>query len=732
MCVIAALDLSGVGNWLLVILQVIAGLGFVIFVHELGHFAVAKACGVKCPKFYLGFDVPLGRMINNLFRREGDRVFGIPIPRTLGRPIQIGETEYGIGILPLGGYVRMLGQDDDPANIAQQLEESKVAGNSPNAKEVIGPDGKRYLIDRRSYLAKSVPQRMAIISAGVVMNVIFAFIFAVIAYKIGVPYNPSVVSRTAPGTPAWQADIRPGDDVIQVGAFEMPSYDDLRGGVMLGDVQGGIPFVIRREGVAEPITKTLFPKQGAGLPRVGIAPPASLLLGEELTALPDTPAALATPALKPRDEIVAVDGQPVRDFAEFSSLLVQHPDRPIVVQVRRGGKAPAAQPDAPRTGGELIDVTIAPRPMKWLGIVMQMGTVTAVQENSPAAGKVKPGESIDRIADAAATPSDQSSWQIDPMTLPEDLRRMAQEQRDVSLDLRPASTGGDGGRQQSKTVVIPLRPVTWLEGSLGPSENDPVVATALGVAYDVLSVIDRVAPESAAAKAGLESGDVVTAAEFIYPETYDEELRFQDLKLIRDDDSENANWPALMSAVQLLPAGAKVKLTVKRGDAVKEATLTPEVAPGYYLAERGFSFEWIERIRIAGTWGEAVERGWRETTGALGMVYRFLSKLGTQVSITTLGGPITIFKAAGFSAAEGPGKLLVFLTMLSANLAVINFLPIPLLDGGHMVFLLWEGFRGRPASEKFVGAMHAVGFVFIITLMLFVLSLDFGLIPRNL
>ena len=51
----------------------------------------------------------------------------------------------------------------------------------------------------------------------------------------------------------------------------------------------------------------------------------------------------------------------------------------------------------------------------------------------------------------------------------------------------------------------------------------------------------------------------------------------------------------------------------------------------------------------------------------------------------------------------------MFLTMLSANLAVINFLPIPLLDGGHMVFLLWEGIRGKPAGEKFVVAMHTVG-----------------------
>jgi regulator of sigma E protease len=93
---------------------------------------------------------------------------------------------------------------------------------------------------------------------------------------------------------------------------------------------------------------------------------------------------------------------------------------------------------------------------------------------------------------------------------------------------------------------------------------------------------------------------------------------------------------------------------------------------------------------------------------------------------------VTIAQAAGYSAFEGVGKLLVFLTILSANLAVINFLPIPLLDGGHMVFLAYEGLRGRPASERFVMALHTIGFACIVTLMVFVLALDLKIIDRNL
>ena len=74
--------------------------------------------------------------------------------------------------------------------------------------------------------------------------------------------------------------------------------------------------------------------------------------------------------------------------------------------------------------------------------------------------------------------------------------------------------------------------------------------------------------------------------------------------------------------------------------------------------------------------------------------------------------------------------MLLFLTLLSANLAVVNFLPIPLLDGGHMVFLILEGILRRPVSDKIVVAFHYLGFIFIISLMLFVLGLDFGVIPR--
>ena len=83
-----------------------------------------------------------------------------------------------------------------------------------------------------------------------------------------------------------------------------------------------------------------------------------------------------------------------------------------------------------------------------------------------------------------------------------------------------------------------------------------------------------------------------------------------------------------------------------------------------------------------------------------------------------------IAKIAGDEAAQGFPRLLIFLTFLSANLAVLNFLPIPALDGGHMVFLVVEGISGRPVNERIQGVLTMVGVLCLLTLMVFVLGND--------
>jgi regulator of sigma E protease len=254
---------------------------------------------------------------------------------------------------------------------------------------------------------------------------------------------------------------------------------------------------------------------------------------------------------------------------------------------------------------------------------------------------------------------------------------------------------------------------------------------ALGIAYRIENVVHAILEQGPAAKAGLRAGDEVVAAKVIYPK--DEQDRTREPETIEFGASK-ASWPALFTSFQTTPPGTTVEFKLKRSGAAEpiESAVEPTAIEGLFVAERGFNFRTIVRIRTAESFAEQLRFGWEEATDSLLMVYRFLQKMWEgQVPMTALGGPLTIAGAAGGAASQGLPSLLIFLTMLSANLAVINFLPIPLLDGGHMVFLAYEGIRGRPANERFVVAMHMIGFAFIVCLMLFVLGLDFGLIKRN-
>jgi regulator of sigma E protease len=132
------------------------------------------------------------------------------------------------------------------------------------------------------------------------------------------------------------------------------------------------------------------------------------------------------------------------------------------------------------------------------------------------------------------------------------------------------------------------------------------------------------------------------------------------------------------------------------------------------------------RLQIAdGAW-EAVGLGINETYQFVVKTYMTLrSMITNRVSaVKNLRGPITIALAAFAFAGESLPDFLFFLGMISVNLAVINFLPIPVLDGGHMVFLIYEKLRGRPATEQVRMGLTYVGVLLILSLMVFVIFLD--------
>jgi regulator of sigma E protease len=731
---IAALDWTTFLWWVDVIFKVSVGLGAVIFVHELGHFLVAKACGVKCEKFMIGFDIG-----------------GYKISRRWG------ETEYGIGILPLGGYVKMLGQDDDPARIAEQMQKSQVDAESANAVPVTGPSGETYYVDRRSYLAKSVPQRMAIISAGVIMNVIFAFIFAVVAYGMGVPYQPCIVSETVPGSPAWRERIEPGDEIVRLGDRENPTFVQLMGGVTLGDRENGIPCVVRRAEDDRVVRLTLKPAQEPGkLAMIGVRGPQSLRLSKYISELEGSAVAdaklvspsaeeltLGKPEFQAGDHVVRVGDVPVSNYREFSAQLVQHADKPLQVTVDRPAKGQGAgseeqgaaqvvressdpaENDAASTTtatglSQELTFEVPAQRLRDFGLSMKMGPIVAIQEDSPAdaAGFVV-GDVIEMVDGRPAGADEQDNVTWTPDRLPDLLREAAIAGREVEFIVSRSRKSAEG--TDEVTLRVTPRIPEMYYSTIPPGA--PQGSEAIGIAYRVENEIQAVLPNGPAADAELAPGDTITAARLIYPKDKDgKSIDSETIEL----GPQSLNWPFLVSAVQLAPKETVVEFTVKKTDSADAIQALVKVISmeDRFVAVRGFSFEPIEQIRTANSFAEQVRFGAGETVDALTMVFRFLQKLGTQVPITMLGGPGTIAMAAGGAASQGVSTLLIFLTMLSANLAVINFLPIPLLDGGHMMFLAYEGLRGRPANEKVVVALHMAGFAFIITLMLFVIGLD--------
>ncbi|MGI6419262.1 MAG: site-2 protease family protein [Thermoguttaceae bacterium] len=685
------------------IVLVLVGVNMLIIVHEWGHFIVARLCGVKCEKFYIWFDI-----------------FGWRFCK-----FKWGETEYGLGVLPLGGYVKMLGQEDNPGRLREELERAKalqeqksrisaepeppVAVADSSAEPIDIKAAEEALYDPRSYLAKSVPQRMAIISAGVVMNVLFAFVVAMIAYGIGVYKVDSEIGHIAPGGAAWRADLRVGDRVIEVAGKPVTQFDKLREATMLGNIDHGVPIVIERPGVSGPLHVVVEPDRDQPVPTIGIGGPNTTTLREDEPTAFGTPAYAARPKFKSGDRIVAVDGQQVATGFEFHQREAMLRDKPISVSVRRTEQGGVASE---------LTIQVAPRPMRRLGLVMEAGPVAAVQANSPAArAGIKPGDLITAIDGQPLG---------DPLTLDDRLRRRFAKANAGVAAVELTLTG------RSEPVKVDLRLANWYELPLYGSEHAAV--TSLGLAIGVKSSVAEVLASSPAAAAGIKPGDVVEAVTPIPPS---EEVR---KRLQIPDDLEQpesridfagdgVTWSSFFYSLQVLLPGTRVKMELAGG---KTAELGWIEDRQWHHPERGFRFEPKETFVRARSLGEVIAYGIEETQNSLLMVFKFLGKVGTrQVSARSVGGPITIVKIAYHYASSRFSDLLIFLCVISANLAVINFLPIPVLDGGHMVFLAYEGIRRKPPSEKVQIGLSYMGLFLLLALMVWVFGLDLGFIPRR-
>jgi len=670
------------------------GLGFVIFVHELGHFLVAKACGVKCEKFYIGFDAPI-------------HIGPIKLPTTLFKR-QWGETEYGIGIIPLGGYVKMLGQDDNPSNSETETDRTKIEKTDDTTGETT------VELDPRSYTAKSVPQRMAIISAGVVMNLIFAVIFAAVAFRSGVSYTPCVVGATVPGSPAWELGLEPGDKLIRIGKNGTTSehlrfFGDLLPNVVINGADDDIEFTVQhRDGSTEDVV--IRPRENNNQepkrPTIGVRPSTTQKLAKENFTVTDSPAANAVPAFEANDKVVALNGTHVADAAALRDLLAHNADKELTITVERKSDSSSDQMTT-------AEVAVKPNRLRQLGLHLEMGPIISIQNGSPADEYgIKVGDTIVSV-DGVST--------VNPITLPNRLRRLAREARTVEIGVRR----GSDKESEPITIQVSLREPSWFTEMRSPGE--PMSSASLGIAYTIKNNVVAVEPGSPAAEAGMLAGDVLQMAQFVPSDEEAKEkqnqlgLKYGEIPL----SDEELDWPFVSNMMQWYPADTKVSLKYHRDRKVQNAQMPLAESSEWFFASRGLVFTGSEEIHRVDSIGAAMTLGVRETKESAVKVLGFLNKLVTgKMSPKNLGGPGTIAVVATMEASQGTARLLIFLTMLSANLAVINFMPIPVLDGGHMVFLTFEAIRGRPVDEKWAFRLTMVGLSFILALMVFVIGMD--------
>ena len=333
-------------------------LGVLIFVHELGHFAVAKACGVRVLKFSLGFGAPIGFGRYRLRLRRGD-------------------TEYVIAWFPLGGYVKMLGED-------LEADDGTAAGD-----------------DDRAFHRRPIWQRLAILAAGPGMNLLLPVVLLVASFAVGIDRADPVIGSVRVDSPAWRAGLAEGDQLTAIAGETVRHWRDVAEAI--GERPGqAVPVAYQRDGTpgrarvqvaTRPRPRDVHRAETAGwagldhrrfLARVGVADSAS-------------PAARA--GLRSGDRILALDGEAVAGWGDF---VRRYRALPLGATARlglapRGDGGAAGDRDAASAAPPDVEVP-ALGEIDALGLLPALARIDTVVAESPAAAAgLAPGDLLLRL-----------------------------------------------------------------------------------------------------------------------------------------------------------------------------------------------------------------------------------------------------------------------------------------------------------------------------------------------
>jgi regulator of sigma E protease len=288
---------------LITILATVIVLGVLIFVHELGHFLTAKAVDIEVPRFSIGF---------------GPRVIGF----------RRGETEYVISALPLGGYVKMAGMEEMEA----------IEGGDATLTEMVEHKKPQHVARPRDFESKPIWARTLVISAGVIMNLLFAFfVFMIGAMTWGVAQDPGPLlggvneEYLTPGSTGLAA-VPAGSRIVAIGDRPIEEWNDIgraivtaRAGETTFEFEGGTSVPVRIPSVDSMKGRLMSALE----PHVAV--PA--VIGY---VLQDGPADRG--GLKADDRVVEAGGQPVESWQQLVTAIERAPGRALPLVVERGGQ----------------------------------------------------------------------------------------------------------------------------------------------------------------------------------------------------------------------------------------------------------------------------------------------------------------------------------------------------------------------------------------------------------
>jgi len=277
-----------------------------------------------------------------------------------------------------------------------------------------------------------------------------------------------------------------------------------------------------------------------------------------------------------------------------------------------------------------------------------------------------------------------------------------------ALDKSQVSFEVRNSQGKVETHVLNMSSLSANQLSSGMLEK---VTGLYGYSPEIPPVVGSVVSGSPAAKAGLQHGD----------------------RIIKIDGAPIRSWEDVVSRISANP-GHSITLTVERAGAPVNFSLTPEVieSNGQRIGRIGVGvmppivpadMRVLVRLNPVRALAESVNDTWLMTALTLKMLVKMVEM---KVSTHSISGPITIAQYAGYSAQIGFGRFLMFLAVISISLGVLNLLPVPVLDGGHLLVYLIEAVKGGPLPERAMYWSQQIGVILLVALMALAFYNDFS------